>query len=648
MWTTDRVTGVFSLLTLGARVDTASMASLRRFPIAAKFAVMLAVLVAALMAVGFSGLRGLGDLSGQASDLYQNHTKLLVRTTALANDGNLAAKVALRIIVSNDRPTIAQLEERLNTVIVPQFNADLRVLRSARVDNPVVEHTKLAQVASSWSRFVALQRHGKLDTVAVDSAAQRYDDVVAGQVQAIFDPLEQQTAQLVSLDSAQASVAAGDAQASYQSSRTLMLVTGLIAVLLGSAVVGFLIRAIVPRVRRYSGFATRVATGEAEDRVPLTGRDELTDLGAALNEMVTRRAGQRTREVTQAEFAEVMQLTETEQEAHHLLKRQVERSIRGSVTVVLNRNNSADRLHATTPVAADSALATNLTSAKPRSCLAVRFARAHAEEPDIEQLLACEVCGKRKDFTTCEPLLVGGEVIGSVLTTHPQALTNPEALSIKESVTQAAPVLANLRNLAIAERRAKTDALTGLPNNRSVQDTVKRMVAQASRMVSPLAALALDLDHFKQINDIYGHPVGDEVLAAVGSTLEACVREADFVGRAGGEEFLILLPNTSTDGAQLVAENIRTAVAAIAIPSIEQPITASLGIAILPDHAGDATTLLRHADRALYTAKKNGRNRTETFTRETPNPDRSSRPAIPVPELADRASTARQPRTRSN
>ena len=142
------------------------------------------------------------------------------------------------------------------------------------------------------------------------------------------------------------------------------------------------------------------------------------------------------------------------------------------------------------------------------------------------------------------------------------------------------------------------------------------MVAHASRTVSPLAALALDLDHFKHINDRYGHGSGDEVLAAVGSTLKTSCRESDFVGRAGGEEFLILLPDTGLDAAKLVAENVRRALAAITVPSIERAITASIGVAVLPDHAGDATSLLRHADRALYTAKKNGRNRTELFTSE--------------------------------
>ena len=98
-------------------------------------------------------------------------------------------------------------------------------------------------------------------------------------------------------------------------------------------------------------------------------------------------------------------------------------------------------------------------------------------------------------------------------------------------------MLGNLRNLALAQLRAATDPLTGLPNQRSVQDTLKRMVAQASRTITPLAAVLVDLDHFKQINDVYGHDRGDEVLAAVGVAFRNVIREADFVGRYGGEEF---------------------------------------------------------------------------------------------------------------
>ncbi len=198
-----------------------------------------------------------------------------------------------------------------------------------------------------------------------------------------------------------------------------------------------------------------------------------------------------------------------------------------------------------------------MKDAKPRSCLAVLFARAHTEAPDREPLTRCAVCGKTGRMTTCEPLLVGGEVIGSVLVEHDAAMREQETAALRESVSQAAPVLANLRNLALAEFRAATDGLTGLPNKRAVHDVVKRMSAHASRTLTPLSAIVLDLDHFKQINDTFGHASGDDVLAAVGAVLASTVRASDFVGRNGGEEFIVLLPDTDAENAVVVAEKIR-------------------------------------------------------------------------------------------
>jgi diguanylate cyclase (GGDEF)-like protein len=284
----------------------------------------------------------------------------------------------------------------------------------------------------------------------------------------------------------------------------------------------------------------------------------VAELGRALDLMVGRREEQRAHEAAQAEFADTMQLSETEGEAHDLLKRHLERTIRGSRVTVLNRNNSADRLEAATPVEPECPLYASLQGAKPRACLAVRFGRVHQGGPDREPLLRCQVCSGLPEATTCEPLLVSGQVIGSVLVDHPAG--TEVGAPIRESVMQAAPVLANLRNLAIAEIRAATDALTGLPNNRAVQDTLRRMVAQASRTVSPLSAVLLDLDHFKHVNDAHGHSRGDEVLAAVATTLRSSLRESDFAGRYGGEEFLILLPDTGKQPARVVAEKVRAAI----------------------------------------------------------------------------------------
>ena len=152
------------------------------------------------------------------------------------------------------------------------------------------------------------------------------------------------------------------------------------------------------------------------------------------------------------------------------------------------------------------------------------------------------MCAAGPGASSCVPLVVGGEVIGSVLLSRPAPYDEADEQRIDQSVGQAAPVLANLRNLAIAEMRAATDGLTGLPNKRAVTDALQRLFAQASTVRAPLALLLLDLDHFKQVNDQRSHQVGDQVLANVGAVLRTALRDHDFVGRNGGEEFAVLLP----------------------------------------------------------------------------------------------------------
>ena len=319
----------------------------------------------------------------------------------------------------------------------------------------------------------------------------------------------------------------------------------------------------------------------------------------------------------QREFTEVMQITRDESEAYGLLKRHLERALTGSDVLVLNRNNSHDRLEPMTTIAGDEAVSDALKTARPDSCLAVRLGKMHERGADQEPLLICEICGRTNGSSTCVPSLVGGEVIGSVLVRHPEPLVPFDRRCVEESMTQASPVLANLRNLALSQARALTDGLTGLPNRRAIEDTVKRMVAHTDRSGNSLAVVLFDLDHFKQINDLYGHEKGDEVLSSVGVTVTATLRSSDFAGRHGGEEFLLLLPDTDTPNALVAAEKLRLAIAAIEVPGVPMAITASFGIATMPDDGAEPSVLLRVADRALYLAKANGRNRIETLITST-------------------------------
>jgi diguanylate cyclase (GGDEF)-like protein len=275
------------------------------------------------------------------------------------------------------------------------------------------------------------------------------------------------------------------------------------------------------------------------------------------------------------------------------------------------RNASQNRLEAATGLEATPVLAKQLENAAPESCLAVRLAKPHLREPGDDGLLVCELCGELPEPSACVPTIVGGEVIGSVIVQVPEALDAAPTEDLETSVTTAGPVIANLRNLAIAERRAATDALTGLANHRSVADTLNRMVAQAGRAKTPLAAIMFDLDHFKRVNDIHGHAKGDEVLATVAAVVQNNVRDSDFLGRYGGEEFVVLLPATSRDGGAMLAEKLRESIEELEIPDLDRRLSASFGVAVLPHDAVNGEQLLRAADRALYAAKNAGRNRVE-------------------------------------
>lgn len=158
-----------------------------------------------------------------------------------------------------------------------------------------------------------------------------------------------------------------------------------------------------------------------------------------------------------------------------------------------------------------------------------------------------------------------------------------------------------------------TDVLTGAHNRRSILHLLDAELARGRRSAEPLAVVMLDLDHFKKINDSWGHPMGDRVLQETTLALQACIRKGDELGRFGGEEFLLLLPNTDREGARQLAERCRAALVALRITAENGepvPVSGSFGLACTDGQAGiTAEPLVRAADEALYASKSGGRNR---------------------------------------
>lgn len=155
---------------------------------------------------------------------------------------------------------------------------------------------------------------------------------------------------------------------------------------------------------------------------------------------------------------------------------------------------------------------------------------------------------------------------------------------------------------------SRTDALTGAANRRRFDERLLEEMERAKRGSAGLSLALADVDHFKRVNDEFGHPAGDAVLKALVQTMRAGTRPYDLVARWGGEEFVILLPQTGVEPAAMIADRIRVAFADQIVPAVDRPITVSFGIAVA--RAGDtAETLLARADEALYQAKAGGRNR---------------------------------------
>lgn len=571
---------------------------------------MLTVLVAAISLMGFLGFTALSDISDSAPGLEQAGIEGTRTATTRAQIAGLQSAIQLQ--VTSDDPRLAAQNRAAVEAAIARLELRLSEKAHAAGNHPIdrsvtaEQQRGLRQLVDRWRSGALEVRRGRSNSSGAPESA------AALRVQRLVAPMLRASDALAKHDSDQAEDAAAHAPAVYAKTRNLMIVDFTATMLLAIALFFWLIRSIVPRARRYSRFAAEVAAGNPVGHLDPAGGDELSDLGHSLDDMVARHERERDYQRTQGEFADVMQASESEEEAHDLMKRHLERSIPGSSALVLSRNNSDDRLEPQKGVEPCTALRDGLEDAKPRSCLAIRSGRSHEGGGDRAPLLNCKVCGRTPDISTCSPLLVSGEVIGSVLVNHPEELGGHETLRIRESVSQAAPVLANLRNLAIAELRAATDALTGLANRRAVQDTLTRMVAHSARAGTPLAAVLVDLDRFKQINDTYGHGRGDEVLATAADALRSAVRASDFVGRYGGEEFLVLLPDTDLKRALEVAESIRSTVATLELAELDKPVTASLGVAVMPADGTDSDALIRNADRALYSAKQRGRNRVET------------------------------------
>lgn len=308
-----------------------------------------------------------------------------------------------------------------------------------------------------------------------------------------------------------------------------------------------------------------------------------------------------------------LHLCVTSAEAQACTCRHLQALVPGSSGATLIINNSRSMLEIAATWNNPTSLADGFA---PDACCGLRAGHLRWRSPGHSAINCSHFSGEPPENYVCIPLTAQGETLGFVYLTFPTPevadLARGRILQVNEMVELAAMTIAGLNLRAKLENQSIRDGLTRLFNRHFMAIALEREVHRALRSTTPLAILMIDVDHFKAFNDTFGHEAGDTVLREVAECFRQSVRSEDVVCRYGGEEFIIILPETNEETAVERAELIRQAVGKLRVRSKGETlrqISVSIGIAMYPAPAHDATDLVRLADRALYDAKHAGRDR---------------------------------------
>ncbi len=343
-------------------------------------------------------------------------------------------------------------------------------------------------------------------------------------------------------------------------------------------------------------------------------------------------AQRQTAEITQiSELGSVLQACASREEVFRLIPERLRRLFPGASGCVALLSASGNRADS----AAEWGICPTAQIFAPDECWALRRGCTHSQPRGLTSPRCSHLLGD--GAAICIPLIANGAAIGILSIQNDDTLTPLTELDSDSGTSArrrqlasavAEHIAVSLANLGLRESlrlEAVRDALTGLYNRRYMQEFLDRELHSARRKHRPLAVLMLDLDHFKQYNDKFGHAAGDKALAAVGETLLRSVRAEDVACRYGGEEFTLILPECSLRQATVRAEEIRQRLHELhADREVEpsNPLTASIGVAAFDETTDRVDLLLKFADEALYQAKHAGRNRVVV-----------ARPAAALPEL---------------
>jgi diguanylate cyclase (GGDEF)-like protein len=409
--------------------------------------------------------------------------------------------------------------------------------------------------------------------------------------------------------------------AASAATRGQRIAIGLLALFLLLAFAGALLisRQLHGQLERFLKAAKRIGGGDLSTTVPVEGRDEFAQLGREFNKM-SRELEQRMRELDQ----ERGRLRESIQRIGATFAANLDRTTLleiGTQTIVDAVEAQCGRATIDTAGAGpllEAARVGDLADAEQ----AIAAAESHAREDlprsgEPRPLAASATVGDMAALAAPIPRQRDGAPDASPrgvvsVARRGRPFTDAERELVASLARQAGLSLENVDLHEQVQRQAVTDELTGLSNHGRFQQVIAAEAAAARRFDQPLALLMLDVDNFKRVNDTHGHQQGDVVLREIAAVLRDCAREVDEPARYGGEELAVALQQTDLDGAQAIAERVRTAVEALELPRLDGGgtlgVTVSCGVAASAD--GDPIALIAAADAALYAAKRAGKNRT--------------------------------------
>lgn len=479
------------------------------------------------------------------------------------------------------------------------------------------------QFAHKWEQYVTKYQPRILDAeLAKDRVA--YAHVVNVETEAHFQGVVETINDGIKLANQEADEAIDQAIASSHFYSMLLWGVNVVSILIGLATLIFVMRDVSAPIHRITQSMERIAKGELEAEIPYADRSN--ELGLMARALVVfkkslienERLSAATR--TLSELSEWLQSAKSETELYGMISSVLGRLMPECKGTLFIYANSRDVLE----VAAGWNGQSRTAGIHPEDCWSLRRGHPYVHGTSEIEFHCDHVHHGVNDNYCCIPILAHGDTVGLLHLeyTFDAAETAEEAKARFADRARLGLACAEHLSIAIANMKLREglrdqsvrDVLTGLNNRRYLLETGRRELLRAERHRHPVSVVTVDVDHFKTFNDNHGHDAGDTVLRHVGEILRGMFVDEAVPCRFGGEEFVVLLPNTGIEEAAARADELRARIEALTIRYADghlPRVTISAGIAAFPEAGGNLMDILKVADDALYRAKQNGRNRVE-------------------------------------